>query len=141
MAIETVETPIPPGTPQSRPSRLKLKLVALAVLAIIGGVIALYTWATLAFTYSEGERVGYVQKLSKKGWLCTTWEGELAMVNIPGQPPEIFAFSVRSNAIAKTLTEIAGKRVALHYQQKKGVPSSCFGETQYFITHATPVTP
>lgn len=141
MALETVETPIPPGKPQTRPSRLKAKLVALAVLASIGGAIALYTWATLAFTYSEGERVGYVQKLSKKGWICATWEGELAMVSIPGQPPEIFAFSVRSNAIAKTLTEIAGKRVALHYQQKKGVPSSCFGETQYFITHATPVTP
>jgi hypothetical protein len=122
----------------ARPRR-KLGLYAAAALAVVAGLGALYTWVTLAFTYSEGERVGYVQKLSRKGWICPTWEGELAMVNIPGQPPQIFPFSVRSDEVAKVLQGVAGNRISLHYQQKKGVPSRCFGETEYFITAASPV--
>ena len=122
----------------ARPRR-KPALYAAAAIAAILALGALFTWVTLTFTYSEGERVGYVQKLSKKGWICPTWEGELAMVNIPGQPPEIFKFSVRTDAVAKVLEQVAGNRVALHYKQKKGVPSSCFGETEYFITSASPV--
>jgi len=35
---------------------------------------------TLQVVYSDGERVGYIQKISRKGWVCKTWEGELAMV-------------------------------------------------------------
>lgn len=120
----------------ARPRR-KLGLYAAAALVVVVGIVALYTWVTLAFTYSEGERVGYVQKLSRKGWICPTWEGELAMVNIPGQPPQIFPFSVRSDEVANVLQQVAGSRVSLHYEQKKGVPSSCFGETEYFVTAAT----
>ena len=116
-----------------RPKR-KVGLYALAALAVVVALAALYTWITLSFTYSEGERVGYVQKLSKKGWICPTWEGELAMVNIPGQPPQIFAFSVRSNEVAQALQQVAGARTVLRYEQKKGVPSRCFGETEYFVT-------
>ena len=128
-----------PVAPRSPNVGRKLLFFAVGALFVMGGVAALYTWVTLAFTYSEGDRVGYVQKLSKKGWICSTWEGELAMVSMPGQPPEIFAFSVRSDEIAKELQKAEGKRVAMHYQQKRGVPSKCFGETQYFVTRATPV--
>jgi len=32
-----------------------------------------------------------------------------------------------------------GKRVALHYEEKVGLPTSCFGETRYFITRVTEV--
>ena len=127
------------GTVGVKPQRRRVGLYAAAAVVALVALAALYTWVTLAFTYSEGERVGYVQKLSKKGWICPTWEGELAMVNIPGQPPEIFKFSVRSDQVAKVLEQVAGNRVALHYKQKKGVPSSCFGETEYFITSASPV--
>lgn len=93
----------------------------------------LYTWLTLSFTYSSGERAGYMQKLSYKGWLCKTWEGELAMVNIPGTLTEKFYFSVRDDTLAKKINDLVGKKVALEYEQHIGVPSSCFGETEYFI--------
>lgn len=92
-----------------------------------------WTWLTLHWSYSEGERTGYVQKLSKKGWLCKTWEGEIAMVTMPGAIPEKFAFTVTDDRVAKTINSLAGQRVVLQYQQHKFIPSSCFGETEYFI--------
>lgn len=107
---------------------------------IIGGalltpilVFALFTWSALNWSYAEGERAGFVQKFSKKGWLCKTWEGELAMVSMPGTNPEKFYFSVRDGVVAQHINESLGKRVALTYQQHKGVPTTCFGETEYFV--------
>ena len=107
-------------------------LLALIFLPILGFVA--WTWGALQISYSSGERVGYVQKISRKGWACKTWEGELAMVNIPGTTPQIFAFSVRNDGVAKQITDGAGKRVALTYEQHRGVPTDCFGETEYYIT-------
>ena len=97
-------------------------------------VIALWIWVALGWTYARGERAGYVQKISKKGWLCKTWEGELAMANLPGTMPQIFSFTVRSDSIAQVIEQNAGKQVSLTYEQHRGVPTSCFGETQYFVT-------
>jgi hypothetical protein len=94
---------------------------------------AAWTWLTLNWSYSEGERAGYVQKLSKKGWLCKTWEGEIAMVTMPGAIPEKFAFTVRDDRIADEINTLAGQRVVLQYQQHKYIPFSCFGETEYFV--------
>ncbi len=96
-------------------------------------VLALYTWAAWSFTYSEGERAGYVQKFSKKGWLCKTWEGELAMANLPGAMPQIFYFTVHDDAAAARINQAMGERVTLHYKQHLGLPTSCFGDTQYFV--------
>jgi hypothetical protein len=107
-------------------------LVGLVVLIILG--LAGFTWVTLHWSYSEGERAGYVQKLSLKGWLCKTWEGEMAMVTMPGTVAEKFAFTVREPAVAAKLNASVGKRVALHYEQHKWIPSSCFGDTEYFVT-------
>ena len=104
------------------------------LLLLPAALIAGYTWVALHYAYSSGERAGYVQKISKKGWLCKTWEGELAMTTVPGTAPQIFQFSVRDDAMARKIMEAAGQRVALVYEQHKGVPSSCFGETEYFIT-------
>lgn len=116
-------------------------VLLLVILLLIGGGFALYTWAALSYSYSSGERAGYVQKFSHKGWLCKTWEGELAMVNLPGTLPEIFRFTVRSDDVAARLNQSMGQRVALHYEQHRGVPSSCFGETEYFVTEILPVKP
>lgn len=112
------------------------RLVTL-VLIIVIPVLLFSGWAliTLNYTYSRGERAGYAQKLSKRGWLCKTWEGELAMVNLPGAMPEIFKFSVRNDSIAKILEDNLGNRVSLSYEQHKGVPASCFAETEYYITN------
>jgi len=107
-------------------------LVALVVLIILG--LAGFTWVTLHWAYSDGERAGYVQKLSRKGWLCKTWEGEMAMVTMPGTVAEKFAFTVPNDAVAAKLNASVGKRMALHYEQHKWLPSSCFGDTEYFVT-------
>jgi hypothetical protein len=108
---------------------------------IIAGIIivpilafSLYTFSALTYTYSRGERAGYVQKFSKKGWLCKTWEGELAMVSMPGTLSEKFLFTVRDDKVADYINQSLGKRVALSYQQHVGIPTSCFGETQYFVS-------
>jgi hypothetical protein len=102
------------------------------LLAVIG--TALYTWASLKYVYSSGERVGYVQKISHKGWLCKTNEGELAMVQIAGQPAQIFTFTVPDDKLVAQIDALAGHKVALDYEEHKGVPSSCFGNTPFFIT-------
>jgi hypothetical protein len=109
-------------------------LIALLVLVVLPATaFALYTWSALSFVYSRGERSGFVQKLAKKGWVCQTWEGELAMANLPGAMPQIFYFTVRNDSLANVITSSMGKRVALSYQQHRGIPTTCFGDTQYFI--------
>lgn len=107
--------------------------VSILILLLVAAGVALWTWATLSYDYSDGERAGYVQKFSRKGWICKTWEGELALVNLPGAMPEIFYFSVRDDGVAKRIQQAVGKRVAMTYEQHIGIPTSCFGETQYFV--------
>ncbi len=111
----------------------KTKLIIVAVVLVPIVFFALYTWSALTWSYSKGERAGYVQKFSKKGWICKTWEGELAIVSIPGTMSEKFYFTVRDNAVAARINQSLGKRVALTYQQHIGIPTSCFGETEYFV--------
>lgn len=103
-----------------------------AVLSVLMA-FALYIWAVLSWSYSEGERAGFLQKVSYKGWICKTWEGELSLVAIPGAAPEKFLFTVRDEAVAQQLNEVAGKRVTLKYEQHRGLPTSCFGDTDYFV--------
>jgi hypothetical protein len=103
------------------------------VLLIPIALLALYTWAVLTYVYSSGERAGYVQKLSEKGWICKTFEGELVLVSMPGTQAEKFYFTVRDQKIAKRIDETVGKRVRLVYEEHKGIPFSCFGETGYFV--------
>ncbi len=111
-----------------------IAFLALFLGILIGG-LALWVWITLdVYSYSQGDRAGYVQKFSRKGWICKTWEGELAMVNLPGAMPQIFVFSVRDDAVAERINQTLGQRVSLTYEQHVGVPTSCFGETDYFVT-------
>jgi hypothetical protein len=112
----------------------KLLLVLLALLVMLAGYFAL----ALNWSYSTGERAGWIQKLSNKGWLCKTWEGELALVSLPGSATvEKFQFTVRDDAVAAELAKVMGKRVTLHYEEKVGLPTSCFGETRHFVTRVT----
>ena len=103
------------------------------VLVVAGFLFGAYTWIVLSWSYSEGERAGYVQKLSKRGWICKTWEGELALVTMPGTVGEKFYFSVRDDAVAEKINQFLGKRVTLTYQEHIGVPTNCFAETRYFV--------
>ena len=109
-----------------------LRFLAL-VLLLSGLLLAAWTWLALHWSYSDGERAGYVQKLSRKGWLCKTWEGEIAMVTMPGAIPEKFDFTVRDERVAQQINDLAGKRVVLQYRQHRFLPTTCLGETEYFI--------
>jgi hypothetical protein len=111
----------------------------LGILIGAAGLLAIYTWTMLQWSYASGERAGYVQKLSKKGWVCKTWEGELALVSLPGTVSEKFAFTVRDDAVAEQINRSLGTRVSLHYEQHVGLPTTCFGDTSYFITAVIPV--
>jgi hypothetical protein len=116
---------------------LRVVAIILLILALLAGA---WLWLTLHWNYSEGERAGYVQKLSRKGWLCKTWEGEIAMVTMPGAIPEKFDFTVRDDAVAQKINRLAGKRVVLGYRQHKFIPTSCFGETEYFVEDVREMT-
>lgn len=107
---------------------------ATLILSLIGAIfISGYTYLMLSWSYAEGERAGYVQKFSKRGWFCKTWEGELAMVSLPGTMSEKFFFSVREDRVANKINANMGRKVAMQYEQHVGLPTSCFGETEYFV--------
>lgn len=114
-------------------ARTVLRYFLFILVSLVLAAVA-WTWLTLTWNYSEGERAGYVQKFSSKGWLCKTWEGEIAMVTMPGAIPEKFAFTVRDDAVAQRINALAGRRVVLVYAQHRFIPLSCFGETEYFVT-------
>ena len=113
------------------------KLRVLLILALLVALGAGYFWAMLKWSYSTGERAGWVQKFSRKGWVCKTWEGEMAMVSLPGSTAEKFLFTVREPEVPEQINKAMGKRVTLHYEQKVGLPTSCFGETRYYVTGVT----
>jgi hypothetical protein len=104
-------------------------------------IIATWLILTLGFSYSRGDRAGYVQKISEKGWICKTWEGELAQVNLPGAMPQIFRFTVRNDSLARAIENNLGKQVSLTYEEHRGVPTSCFGDTEYYVTNMRMVKP
>ena len=108
------------------------------LLAAIGGVV-LWTWLTLSWAYSDGERAGVLQKFSRRGWICKTQEGELAQYVVAGVSPQIWEFSVRDPAVAAQLNKAVGRQVQLHYTEHKGMPSSCFADTRYFVDRVTVV--
>jgi hypothetical protein len=124
---------VSPAAPPRKKRRWKLwGILFLVVLPL--AILAGYTWLTLHIAYATGDRSGYIQKISRKGWVCKTWEGELAMTTVPGTAPLIWEFSVRDDAVARQIEQAAGHFVALSYQQHRGVPTTCFGETEYFVT-------
>ena len=121
-----------PPPPQSFFRRHWGKLTLVSLLTIVMLVLAVWTAIAVFYTYSDGDRTGYLQKLSRKGWLCKTWEGELAMSNVPGQVPEKFLFTVHADSLAAAMKVLEGKRVVVSYAQHVAIPTSCFGDTPYW---------
>ncbi len=113
--------------------RRRLWLVLLALVAIPLVLFTLYVGLAFSWSYSDGERAGILQKFSRKGWLCKTYEGELAMSIVPGVTPTIWDFSVRDESLVPQLGQALGKRVVLHYSEHPGIPTTCFGQTRYFV--------
>ena len=136
----TPRAPVPKGRTLAHRAWRGTKRLLLYSLLLVVGAAALYLFAVYKFTYSSGERAGYVQKFSKKGWLCKTWEGELAMANLPGTMPEVFPFTVWDEGVAGRINGLMGQRVVLHYEEKVGLPTSCFGETRHFVDAVRLVT-
>jgi len=122
---------VPNSSRRRGPSRALGVAVALVLLLAAGA--GLWTWLALHWSYSEGERAGVLQKFSRKGWLCKTQEGELAQYVVAGVSPQIWQFSVRDEAVAAELSKFVGERVQLHYTEHRGLPTSCFGDTRYFV--------
>ena len=144
MTTDTTSSPDPgapnPDTSNTAPAPqrgfLRRHWLGVTIAALVGLPAFVFTaWAgvALSFSYSEGIRTGIIQKLSHKGWVCKTWEGEMAMTPLPGVAPVLFNFTVRSDSIANEITRLSGKQVTLTYAEHKGVPSSCFGETGYYV--------
>jgi hypothetical protein len=134
-----------PPSESAGPSRLarftrSLRNYLILFLLIAIALVAVYVFAATRWSYSSGERAGYVQKFSRKGWVCKTWEGEIAMANLPGAMPELFPFTVRDEAVAAQINTQLGARVVLAYEQHLGLPS-CLGETQYWVKSVRRVEP
>jgi hypothetical protein len=115
---------------------VKRFLIGLLITPII--LFFLFLWITLNWSYSDGDRSGYLQKFSRKGWICKTYEGELAMSTVPGTAPVIWEFSVRDGAVAEKMAELLGRKVILHYHEYRHIPTNCFGATEYFVDAVTP---
>ncbi len=124
-------------TSAAKPRFLKIFIGLLGIALLL---FAAYIWLAFQYSYSDGERAGFVQKFSRKGWLCKTWEGELALVAMPGSTPEKFYFTVRDDALAARINSQMGQRVAVTYEQHKGLPGTCFGDTEYFVRDSRAVT-
>ena len=113
--------------------------LVLMVLVVAGVLAAAWLWIFTTWNYSTGERAGWVQKLSRKGWICKTWEGEMAMVTMPGTAQEKFPFTVNREEVAAEINKVMGKRVSVHYEEKVGLPTTCFGETRHYVTSVVAV--
>jgi hypothetical protein len=130
MNATTAPMPTPAPAP---PRRSRFKWYVLGFLAVVAALVVLYTLFMLWWSYSEGERAGVLQKFSQRGWICKTHEGELAMYVVAGVAPQIWNFSVRDEAVVEELRKAVGQHVRLHYAEHRGLPTSCFGETDYFV--------
>jgi hypothetical protein len=129
-SAEPVETPPPP--PRRGWSR-KTRFILISVLLTPFILFGLYTLLVLNWSYSDGFRSGILQKFSRKGYICKTWEGELAMTTVPGVAPTTWVFSVRDDEVARKVSAAIGKRVSVHYTEHRGIPSDCFASTNYFV--------
>jgi hypothetical protein len=122
------------------PVRRRIAWIIGAVVLVPLVLASLWVWLTLSWSYSEGDRAGVLQKFSRKGWLCKTYEGELALYVVSGVAPQIWYFTTRNEELAKRLTSAVGQDVQVHYNEHRGVPSTCFGDTSYFAESFTLLT-
>jgi len=132
---------VPNSTGRRRSSGAGRWFVLLLLVIVVGS--GLWTWLTLAWAYAEGERAGVLQKFVRRGWLCKTQEGEIALYYGGGQymgagnSPQLWDFSVRSKSVAADLSKAVGHRVQLHYTEHPGIPTSCFAETRFLVDRVT----
>jgi hypothetical protein len=130
-----------PTASAAAPARRSFRTYLWGGLVVVILLFVAYTWLMLTWSYSDGERAGVLQKFSKRGWVCKTYEGELAMYVVGGIAPQIWPFSVRDPEVVQQLHGAVGQQVRLHYAEHRGLPTNCFGETDYFVTRVEVVGP
>ena len=112
------------------------KFAFVSLLSIIM-VVSLWIYWKYSFTYSEGYRAGLLQKISYKGNIFKTYEGEMILSSIQSNTnvaiaSEKFFFSVAEKAVALDLEKVQGQSVIVHYVEKNGtLPWK--GESAYFV--------
>jgi len=128
---------VPGAKPASRKHRRLWLKIGLPAVAVVIAACVIWVWVTLGFVYASTQRTGFVRNLSQRGWLCKTWEGELTVSPVPGiadtTSAATFNFTIRNDSVAKALQLAAGQRVTLSYDEHRGIPTTCFGETQDFV--------
>lgn len=123
------------------------KLVIFLIIALAIGIVA---GSYFMFgTYSDGYRVGTVIKLSKKGYIFKTYEGQLNLEffpsstsTTPGISQNIWEFSVSSSTVAKDIEKAVdhGGKVKLYYDEKYyRLPWN--GETKYIVSKIEEIPP
>jgi len=130
-----------PSASAAAPARRSFRTYLWGGLAVVILLFVAYTWLMLTWSYSDGERAGVLQKFSKRGWVCKTYEGELAMYVVGGIAPQIWNFSTRDPEVVRQLHAAVGQQVRLRYAEHRGLPTNCFGETDYFVTNVDVVGP
>ncbi len=134
-AANAASTPTEPKAPKKSFARRNWgKLTLLVLFGVPAAGLAIWTAVAMTYTYSSGERAGFVQKMSRKGWVCKTWEGTLYTDIARGFRSDSFTFTVRSDSIAHLVDSLSGKRVSVRYEQHVGLPTSCLGDTEYFVS-------
>lgn len=120
-----------------RPRPRRVGRILLLILLVVILLSALWIWVALNWAYSDGERAGVLQKFSRKGWICKTYEGELALYVVGGVAPQIWYFSTRDPKLAEQLRQAVGKQIRIHYSEHRGIPTQCFADTPYFAESFT----
>ena len=118
--------------------RWRTILMAAVVIPLL--LLSFYTWLALHWDYSEGNRSGTLQKFSRKGWLCKTYEGELWQSVVTNVAPTIWFFTVREEGVARSLDTMVGRTVRVHYTEHRGIPTDCFGDTPYYVDSVSGLT-
>ncbi len=130
----------PEVTPAPKARRRRWPVVVATLVLVPLLLFGIYTFFVVSWSYSDGERAGTLQKFSRKGWLCKTYEGELALYVVGGVAPQIWYFTVRDEAIVRQMSDAVGKKVQLHYGEHRGVPTDCFGDTPYWVDQVKVIT-
>lgn len=126
------------GDQVAQTTRRVLKFTLVVVVMLAAGFLSLAYWGV----YDEGVRAGTVLRISKKGMIFKTYEGQLNVQTfgaIRGDNPilEAFDFSVSGTdqQVVDDLQTVAlsGERVILHYEARYAV-FPWRGDTKYFIT-------
>ncbi len=120
--------------------RFKTTIFRIFLVSIL--VFAIVLWVC-SWTYSEGTRSGNLIKVSTKGVVFKSFEGELNLGGVrmlEGLEGNIWSFTILNDDVAQGVKEFEGKRVKVYYKERyKTMPWS--GDTNYIVTDIEELIP